>query len=147
MTPLKKPFTTSISWGCQIKFPIYVRSWANHSPTGSNKYSAAFWNMQSVIEHMKGNTINCRNGQLCNEKLAYMRKQAYMPGQGIAKNSVCPLCRQEDSGGHNPGGCLHRDMKKQYTASHDKAMRAVLQACTKSKYGSFYLIAHAKWMA
>jgi len=46
------------------------------------------------------NTIKYRNGQLYNKKLAYMRKQAYMPGQGIAKDSLCPLCRQEDSGGH-----------------------------------------------
>jgi len=32
-------------------------------------------------------------------------------------------------------------MKKQYLARHDKAMRAVVQAFTKGRLGSFYLIA------
>ena len=97
--------------------------------------------MQPVTQHMRRNTINYRNGQLYNKKLAYMRKQAYMPGQGIAKDSLCPQGGQEDSGGHILGSCLHHDMKKQYIARHDKAMRAVLQAFTKGKNGSFYLIA------
>ena len=70
-----------------------------------------------------------------------MRKQAYLAGDGIARDRACPLCRQEESGGHILGACLHKDMKKQYIARHDKAMRAVVQAFTKGRHGAFYLIA------
>lgn len=91
---------------------------------------------------MRRSALNFRYRQLYNKKLAFMRKQAYMSGEGIARDSRCPLCRQQDSGGHIAGGCLHRDMKKQYIARHDKAMRAVVQAFTKGSLGSFYLIAN-----
>ena len=32
-----------------------------------------------------------------------MRKQAYLAGEGNATDRACPLCRQEDSGGHTLG--------------------------------------------
>ena len=65
-----------------------------------------------------------------------MRKQAYMSSEGIARDGCyqgsLKVCRQEESGGHILG-CLHRclDMKKQYIARYDKAMRVVVQAFTK----------------
>ena len=90
---------------------------------------------------MKRSVINYRNGQLYNKKLACMRKQAYLPGEGIARDWHCPLCKQDDSGGHILGGCIHQDMKKLYIARHDKAMRTVMQAFTKGRHGSFYIIA------
>ena len=39
------------------------------------------------------------------------------------------------------GGCLHKDIKKQYIARNDKAIRAKVQAFTKGKHGGFCLIA------
>jgi len=120
---------------------IYCQAWAALQPHRVEKCSDAFWNMPTVNAAMRRNALNFRYGQLYNKKLAFMRKQAYIPGEGIARDIRCPLCRQEDSGGHILGGCLHRDMKKQYIARHDKAMRAVVQAFTKGQLGSFYLIA------
>ena len=119
---------------------IYCKHGQHSSPTELRKCSDAFWNMPTVNAAMRRNALNFNYGQLYNKKLAFMRKQAYMPGEGIARDSRWPLCRQEDSGGH--GGCSHTHMKKQYIARHDKAMRAVVQAFTKgSLEGRFYLIA------
>ena len=120
---------------------IYCQAWAALQPHRVAKCSDAFWNMPTVNAAMRRSALNFRYGQLYNKKLAFMRKQAYMPGEGVARDSRCPLCRQADSGGHILGGCLHRDMKKQYIARHDKAMRAVVQAFTKGRLGSYYLIA------
>ena len=114
---------------------IYCQAWAALQPHRVKDYSDAFWNMPTVTADMRRNALNFRYGQLYNKKLAFMRKQAYMSGEGIARDTCCPLCRQADSGGHILGGCLHKDMKKQYIARHDKAMRAVVQAFTNGRFG------------
>ena len=120
---------------------VYFQAWKKVQPHRVMKHSDAFWGMASVNASMKRSVINYRNGQLYNKKLACMRKQAYLPGEGIARDWHCPLCKQDDSGGHILGGCIHRDMKKLYIARHDKAMRTVMQAFTKGRHGSFYIIA------
>ena len=66
---------------------------------------------------------------------------SYMPGQPIARDTRCPLCRGDDTQGHIFESCMHPDMSKQYIARHDKAMRTVIQAFTKGQCGSHYLIA------
>ena len=127
--------------GMSNQTSIYYRAWAGLQPYRVKKCSDAFWNMSTVTSSMKRNVLNYRYGQLYNKKLAFMRKQAYLAGDGIARDRACPLCRHEDSGGHILGACLHKDMKEQYIARHDKAMRAVIQAFTKGRHGGFYLIA------
>lgn len=109
---------------------IHCRAWAALQPHQVKKCSDAFWNMPTVNAAMRRNALNFRYGQ---QKLAFMRTQAYMSGEGIARDHRCPLCRQEDSGADILGGCLCRDVKKQYIARHDKAMRAVVQAFTKGE--------------
>jgi len=69
---------------------------------------------------------------------------SYMPGQPIAKDARCPLCRGDDSQEHIFGSCMNPDMSKQYIARHDKAMRTVIQAFTKGQCGSHYLIADVR---
>ena len=70
-----------------------------------------------------------------------------MLSEGIARDGCyrgcLKVCRQGESGGHILGGSLHRslDVKKQYIARYDKAMRVVVQAFTKGGLGSLYLIA------
>jgi len=64
-----------------------------------------------------------------------------MPGQQIAMDRRCPLCRGDHSQGHIVWSYMHPDMSKQYIARHDKAMRTVIQAFTKGQCGSHYLIA------
>ncbi len=66
---------------------------------------------------------------------------SYMPGQPMARDTRCPLCRGHDSQGHIFGSCMHPDMSKQYIARHYKAMRTVIQAFTKGQCGSHYLFA------
>ena len=127
--------------GMSNQHSIYYQAWAKVLPHHVKICSDAFWHMPSISEPMKRNAVNYRNGQLYNKKLACMRKQAYLPWEGIARDSRCPLCSDEDSWGRVLGGCLHGDMKKQYIARHDKAMRAVVQTFTRSKHGIFYLIA------
>jgi len=82
-----------------------LQTWAALQPHRVQKCSDAFWNMPTANAATRRNTLNFRYGQLYNKKLAFMRKQAYMPGEGIARESRCPLCRQPDSGGHILGGC------------------------------------------
>ncbi len=64
-----------------------------------------------------------------------------MPGQQIAMDRRCPLCRGDHSQGHIVWSYMHPDMSKQYIARHGKAMRTVIQAFTKGQCGSHYLIA------
>ncbi len=40
---------------------------------------------------------------------------------------------------HIFGSCMHPNMRKQYIARHDKAMRTIIQAFTKGQCGSHYL--------
>ncbi|KAL3132038.1 hypothetical protein ABBQ32_008656 [Trebouxia sp. C0010 RCD-2024] len=96
--------------------------------------------MPTVNAAMRRSTLNFKYGQLYNKKLAFMRKQAYMPGRGIARDSHWPLCRQADSGGHILEGYLHAHMKKQCVARHDKAIRAMVQAFNQGRLGTYYLI-------
>lgn len=77
----------------------YHRAWAGLHPYRVKKCSNAIWIMLTVTYAMKKDVLNCRCEQLYN-KLAFMRKQAYMSGEGTAKDRACPLCRQKDAGGH-----------------------------------------------
>ena len=97
--------------------------------------------MPSVPESHKGNIFRYRTGQIWNKDMAFQRHVPYMPGQPIAMDTRCRLCRGDDSQGHIFGSCMHPDMSKQYIARHDKAMRTVIQAFTKEQCGSHYLIA------
>jgi hypothetical protein len=48
-----------------------------------------------------------------------------MEGQGIARDTHCPLCKDADSIGHILGSCTHSEVKKVYIFRHDKAMNFV----------------------
>ncbi len=87
------------------------------------------------------NIFKYRTGQIWDKNIAFKRRMSYMPGQSIARDTRCPLCRGDDSQGHIFGSCMHPDMSKQYIARYDKAMRTVIQAFIKGQFGSHYLIA------
>ena len=82
--------------------------------------------MPSIPESHKRNIFKYRTGQIWNKNIAFKRRMPYMPGQPIARDTRCPLCRGDDSQGHIFGSCMHPDMSKQYIARHDKAMRMSL---------------------
>ena len=49
--------------------------------------------------------------------IAFKRHMSYMPGQPIARDTRCPLCRGDDSQGHIFGSCMHPDMSKRLSES------------------------------
>ena len=59
----------------------------------------------------------------------------------IVPHTTCPICPLEDSIGHIMGGCSHTDMKKQYIARHDKAVRMLIKSLIKGKQGGNYIVA------
>jgi hypothetical protein len=71
----------------------------------------------------KKNTVKARYGTLWNKKIAYRHRTAYMEGQGIARDTHCPLCKDANSIGHILGNCTHSEVKKVYISRHDMAMR------------------------
>lgn len=62
--------------------------------------------------------------------------QAYMSGQGMARNRGSPLCRHKDLGGHICRDCSHKDTKSIIMQLLDiiKPMRAMVQAFTKGRH-------------
>jgi len=120
---------------------LYFQLWDKVQPFRVKPHSDALWTMPSIPESHKRNIFKHRTGQTWNENMAFQRHVPYMPGQSIAMDTCCPLCRGDDSQGHIFGSCMHPDMSKQYIARHDKAMRTVIQAFTKGQCGSHCLIA------
>ena len=120
---------------------LYFQLWDKVQPFRVKPHSDALWTMPSIPESHKRNIFKYRTGQVWNKNIAFKRRMPYMPGQPIARDTRCPLCRGDDSQGHIFGSCMHPDMSKQYIARHDKAMRTVIQASTKGQCGSHYLIA------
>ncbi len=70
--------------------------------------------MSFISEAARRNTFKYRTGQLHNSRIAFLRKQRYTSEKTVAKDVRCPLCTEDESGSYILGGCLHRDMKKQY---------------------------------
>jgi len=99
--------------------------------------------MPSIPESHKRNIFKYRTGHIWNKNRVFKRHKSYLPGQPIARDTRCPLCRGDDSQGHIFGSCMHPDMSKQYIVRHDKAMRTVIKAFTnlKGQCDSHYLIA------
>ncbi len=86
--------------------------------------------MSSIPDSHTRNIFKYRTGQIWNKNTTFKRRVPYMPGQPIARDTRCPLCRGDYSQGHI--FAIYR---------HDKAMRSVIQAFTKGQCGSHYLIA------
>jgi len=120
---------------------LYFQLWDKVQPFRVKPHSDELWTMPSIPESHKRNIFIYRTGQIWNKNMAFKRRMSYMPGQPIARDTRCPLCRGDDSQGHIFGSCMHPDMSKHYIARHDKAMRTVIQAFTKGQCGSQCLIA------
>ena len=112
---------------------LFFQLWDKVQPFRVKPHSDALWTMPSIPDSHKKNIFKCRTGQIWNKNIAFKRRMPYMPGQPIARDTRCPLCRGDDSQGHIFGSCMHLDMSNQYIARHDKAMRTVIQAFTKGR--------------
>jgi hypothetical protein len=64
-----------------------------------------------------------------------------MEGQGIARDTHCPLWKDADSIGNILGNCTHSEVKKVYTSRHDKAMRLIMKEIQNGSLGNFYCMA------
>jgi hypothetical protein len=63
-----------------------------------------------------------------------------MEGQGIARDTHCPLCKDAGSIKHIFGSCTRSKVKKVYFYRHDKAMSLVKEIHNGS-LGNFYCMA------
>ncbi len=138
---LRKALHDKHKLGQSKQSSLYFQLWDKVQPFRVKPHSDALWTMPSIPESHKRNIFKYMTGQIWNKNMAFKRHVSYMPGQPMAMDTRCPLCRGDDSQGHIFGSCMHPDMSKQYIARHDKAMRTVIQAFTKGQCGSHYLIA------
>ena len=120
---------------------IYTKAWDDTQKVALGNLSNGMWNDPDISTKALINTLKYRYGQLWNKKKAFQQRTSYLPGEPIARNTRCPICREPDSGGHILGGCLHKEMKAMYIKRHDTASRVVLNACSKGAQGSCYVVA------
>ncbi len=106
----------------------YTFSYGARCSHSESSHSDKLWTMPSIPESHNRNIFKCKTCQTWNKNIAFKRRMSYMPGQPIARDAQCPLCRGDDSQGHIFGSCMHPDMSKQYIGRHDKAIRTVIQA-------------------
>jgi hypothetical protein len=59
---------------------------------------------------------------------------------GIAWNTRCPLCGQEDSGGHMLGGCTDKDIKGLIILRHDNTVKIIRKLLFQSSLQDDYTI-------
>jgi hypothetical protein len=88
---------------CQTGLPnstVYVKAWRDIQPHTLPEASNAFFTSSNVTFTEKKNTLKAQYGTLWNKKIAYRHRTAYMEGQGIARDTHCPLCKDADSIGH-----------------------------------------------
>jgi hypothetical protein len=64
-----------------------------------------------------------------------------MEGQGIARYTHCPLCKDADSIGHILGNCTHSEVKKVCIYRHDKAIRLIMKEIQNGSLGNLYCMA------
>ena len=74
--------------------------------------------MPSIPKSHKRNIFKYRTGEIWNKNIAFKRHISYMPGQPIARDTRCPLCKGDASHSHISGSYIHPDMNKQYIARH-----------------------------
>lgn len=89
---------------------------------------------------MLRNVLKARYGQIWNENMAFIRKMPYTMNGGIARDGLCPLCRQPDSCAHIFGGCRHPEMVKAYIAGHNEAGKMILEAIKNGPIGNNFMI-------
>jgi len=117
---------------------IYVKIWKDIQPYTLPEASNAFFTSSNITFTEKKNTLKARYGVLWNKKIAYRHRIAYIEGQGIARNTHCPLCKDADSIGHILGSCTHGEVKEVYISRHDKVMRLIMKEFQNGSLGNFY---------
>ncbi len=79
---------------------LYFQLWDKVQPFRVKPHSDALCTMPSIPESHKRNIFKYRTGQIWNKNIAFKRRMPYMPGQPIARDTGCPLCRDDDSGSY-----------------------------------------------
>jgi hypothetical protein len=120
---------------------VYVKAWKYIQPHTLSEASNAFFTSSHTTCTEKKNTVKARYGVFWNKKFAYRHRPAYMEGQGIARDTHCPLCKDADSIGHILGSCTHSEVKKVYISRHDKAMRLIMKEIQNGSLKNFYCTA------
>jgi len=71
---------------------MYVKAWADLQPYTLSTASNTFFTSTQVTFAEKKNVWKARYGTLWNKKIAFRHRAAYMPGEGMTRNTRCPLC-------------------------------------------------------
>jgi ribonuclease HI len=90
----------------------YVEFWEQTREASLGDISNAMWNSPDVPFQAILNILKYRYGVLWNKKIAHRFGSPYLIGLDTqpAKNWACPLCGEEDSGGHILGGCKNAEI-------------------------------------
>jgi hypothetical protein len=126
---------------CQTGLPnstVYVKAWRDIQMHTLPEASNAFFTSSNVTFTENKNTLKARYGTLWNKKIAYRHRTVYMEGEGIARDTHCPLCKDADSIGHILGNCTHSEITKLYISRHDKAMRLIMKEMQNGSPENFY---------
>ena len=90
---------------------LYATLWRETARTALPGPSNSFASDPQVTHVQRRTVWAYRTGTLFNRKL---EQRWFKTGDGL-----CPLCKQQDGGGHIAGGCLDPRMRGMYTARHN----------------------------
>ena len=123
----------------------YVEFWEKTHAAMLGDISNAMWSTPDIPFKAILNTLKYRYGILWNKKIAYRFGSPYLIGIDTcpATNWACPLCGEEDSGGHILGGCTDIDVVGVKILRHDDAVIALGRAILHGNEGAWYTIMDA----
>jgi ribonuclease HI len=123
----------------------YVEFWEQTRDAMLGDISNAMWNSPEVPFPAILNMLKYRYGVLWNKKIAYRFGSPYLIGLDThpAKNWACPLCGEEDSGGHILGGCKNADIVGLKILRHDDTVIAIGRTILHGNEGAWYTLMDA----
>ena len=77
---------------------IYTKAWDHTQKVALGNLSNGMWNDPDISTKALINTLKYRYGQLWNKKKAFQQRTSYLPGEPIARNTRCAICREPDQG-------------------------------------------------
>ena len=120
---------------------MYVDIWDKVTPEMELGISNAFWKSHAISIATIRQVLKARYGVMWNMRQAYKMKCSYFGNGPIAKNTLCPLCRQPDSTNHLLNGCMHPEMKALQIERHNEAGRLILKELARGKHGAYHTMA------
>ena len=120
---------------------MYTDIWDRVTPEMELEVSNAFWKSHAITTAAIRQVLKARYGVMWNMRQAYKMNCSYFANGPIAKNALCPMCRQTDSTNHLLNGCMHPEMQALQIERHNEAGRLILKELAQGKHGAYHIMA------